>query len=67
VSTVTPPTIGGWVGVLLGWNPYFPWYPWYPTISAMTIPTITTYTNNKLLNYLEYTKKINLNAHVLVF
>jgi len=31
MSTLTPPTIGGWVGVLLGWNPYF---PWYPTIST---------------------------------
>jgi hypothetical protein len=65
VSTLPPPpTIGGWVGVLLGLNPYF---PWYPIISAMTIPTITTYTSKKLLNYLEYTKIINLNAHVLVF
>jgi hypothetical protein len=66
VGTVhlNPPTTGGWVGILHGWNPYF---PWYPTISAMIIPTITTYISNKLLNYLEYTKKFNLNAHVLVF
>jgi hypothetical protein len=56
--------IGGWVGVLLSWNPYF---PWYPTISTMTIPIITTYISKKLLNYLEYTEKANLNAHVLVF
>lgn len=58
------PIIIKWAKIPLGWNPYFPWYLMIP---LMMVPIIPMDTNKKLLNYVEYTKISNHDAHVHVF